>query len=40
MHAPRPTHEQRHVHVISEGASTKREAKFCSCKQFAKEAYN
>jgi hypothetical protein len=33
-------HERRYARMISKGTSTKSEANFCSCKQFAKEAYN
>jgi len=33
-------HERRYVRMISKGISTKSEANFCSCKWFAKEAYN
>jgi len=30
-----PTHEWRHVHMISEGTFTRNETNFCLCNQFA-----
>jgi len=35
-HAPRPTHEQKHAHVIFEGMSTRRETNSCLCKRSTK----